>query len=674
MRPYLAVYGLGQKMGATSLGAWFQKIGEPPVFYDSIEQIKSAQQLGLHYFNLGYYRAETTSWAKHKGRKTTVFYDVYSGPRFTIKEYQLRSTDRFIDSALTHFEGSLYPGDPVVADQIEIEQLALMNFLKSKGYYHAQTPWVYFEVDTTLSPHQTVLTAVVDPYIVGADSRRKRIQTLKLQPTYSYREHKKIIDSTRTEHGIDVLQTQYKFRPGFMDRQIFIGKGEFYNQTLVQETYKNLNQLGIFKSLEMDILDQDSILSLQIKGVPMPKRAFSAALEGMGNSGSLGLGGSASWDNRNLFGGGELLRLQAGGSISEQRNSTNSTWLIDSRELSAGATLNVPQFILPSALNPQNSKRWRPTTKINAQLSYQYRAQEFGRFSIASSVQYRWKRNQTQHTLTPASLNFVSLQFANDTLNTPFLFVGFQNLVFPTSSYRTSRSWNSRTTKYFTSAEIEFGGHLWKAFGLERVAETPVSNFTKTELDFRSFRNLAKHRVWATRTYLGTTFSNGSISPFVPFEKSFFMGGTGDLRGWTAYHFGPGATSEDLLGQSGFFSAAPIKFIHSTEVRFTVKDALKGAVFADMGNMWLWNQDYGNDLTPPQIAAVEKGIFHWHSAWKQLGLNIGYGIRYDVEFFILRADLGLKIHHPGAFERSNWVISEPKWKDLNLGLGIGYPF
>jgi hypothetical protein len=57
-----------------------------------------------------------------------------------------------------------------------------------------------------------------------------------------------------------------------------------------------------------------------------------------------------------------------------------------------------------------------------------------------------------------------------------------------------------------------------------------------------------------------------------------------------------------------------------------------------------------------------------------LGLNTGVGFRYDLEFFIMRADIALKVHHPGAVDRSNWVIQDPKWHDFNLTLGIGYPF
>ena len=67
-------------------------------------------------------------------------------------------------------------------------------------------------------------------------------------------------------------------------------------------------------------------------------------------------------------------------------------------------------------------------------------------------------------------------------------------------------------------------------------------------------------------------------------------------------------------------------------------------------------------------------IFKTSTFLSQMGLNTGLGLRYDLEFLILRADLGIKLHHPGADGRSNWVITSPELRDFNLNLGIGYPF
>ena len=152
------------------------------------------------------------------------------------------------------------------------------------------------------------------------------------------------------------------------------------------------------------------------------------------------------------------------------------------------------------------------------------------------------------------------------------------------------------------------------------------------------------------------------------------MGGSNDLRGWTAYHFGPGATSETTLQTEGFFSAAPIKLWSSAEYRFTIQEAIKGAVFLDAGNIWLYNKTYTGTLNQVQLDAIDAGVFSPATFLSQMGMNTGFGLRYDLEFLIVRADLGLKLHHPGAVGRSNWVITDPELRDFNLNLGIGYPF
>ena len=151
-------------------------------------------------------------------------------------------------------------------------------------------------------------------------------------------------------------------------------------------------------------------------------------------------------------------------------------------------------------------------------------------------------------------------------------------------------------------------------------------------------------------------------------------GGANDLRGWTAYHFGAGATSTTVLQTQGYFSAAPIKLLASAEYRYTIQEAIKGAVFLDAGNIWLHNRTYTGTLTTAQQEAISSGIFRPGTFLSQLGVNTGFGLRYDLEFLILRADLGIKVHHPGAVNRSNWVITDPVLRDLNLNLGIGYPF
>ena len=674
VRLFLSMYQFGDRIGDNSVGNWFKNIGEAPAVYDSLSRLQTVQQIGLHYFNLGYYRSQITTFETVKRKKVTAHYHIHTGPRYTTHEYALRSTSRFIDSALTHYTPLIEKNAPMEAEQIEAEQLSVTNFLKDNGYYRAKLGWVYFEVDTLLGPQQSTLTCVVDPYIYGGNINRARLQKITVEPTYSFRNPKPVTDSTRTAHGMDVLQTELKFRPAFLDQQIFMDRGDFYNNRLLRSTYKNLTSLGVFRNVQLDVEDLDSAVIAHILLEPLSKRAVSASLEGLGNSGSIGIGGNFSWDNRNLFGGGELLRLSLGGSVTEQRNSTNNTWLIDARELNTAASLKVPKLLLPENWLPLKAKQWSPKTEITAKASYQFRANEFNRFNLTANLDYRWRIGKAAHLLTPVQLSFVQIDFNGSSQTTPFLFNGFQDLFFSASSYRFSESWSKGKMRYFLATELETGGHLWSLAGIKELADTPLARYIKTSVDFRVYKPLVRKREIAFRTFAGVSEAWGTSDGFVPFEKSFFMGGSNDMRGWTAYHFGPGSTSETVLQTEGFFAAAPIKLLQSIEYRYTIQEALKGALFLDAGNMWLHNKSYTGSFSDEQLSAIANGVFRWNRFYEQIGLNTGLGIRYDVEFFILRADLGMKTYHPGADDRSNWTITDPKWRDLNISLGIGYPF
>ncbi|MEC8458635.1 MAG: BamA/TamA family outer membrane protein [Bacteroidota bacterium] len=672
IRLFLTLYQWGERAGENAVGNWLRNIGEAPTYYDSIARLNTASQLQLHYFNLGYYKTQVHSRHKIKGKKVRAYYEIETGSAYLSNTYSITSTSRVMDSTLQHFTSTYTAGNPIEAEQLENERISINNFLKDQGFYTAKLGWTYFEIDTTTGPQMSKVTCVVDPYVYGDDLRPKYMASIRVMPTYSYAIVKENIDSTRTVHGIDVLQSELKFRPAFLDRQIFLEQGQLYSNTDLRETYKNLSSLGLFQNVELDIYPENDALKTEIKLVPLPKRAVTAALEGLGNNGSLGIGGNLSWDNRNLFKGGELLRLSFGGSLTEQRNSNNNSWLIDGRELNTSLSLNLPTLLLPNSWLPKQSRKWSPKTTFNARASYQFRANEFNRLNVTSGIEYSWRIGKTNHRLTPYNLSLVQIDL--NSTNTPFLFLGFQDLVFSGSNYSYSNTWQKGKNRFFLGFDAETGGHLLRLSGRTEVVGIPIAPYVKGSLDFRFFHQIVHKREWAIRGFVGMSEAWGMEGNFVPFEKSFFMGGSNDLRGWTAYHFGPGATSENILQTEGFFAAAPIKLLFNTEYRYTIQKAIKGAFFLDAGNIWLYNKEYSGSLTTNQIEAISNGIFKTSTFLSQLGMNTGFGLRYDLEFLILRADLGLKVHHPGAVDRSRWVIISPEIRDFNLNLGIGYPF
>ena len=133
-------------------------------------------------------------------------------------------------------------------------------------------------------------------------------------------------------------------------------------------------------------------------------------------------------------------------------------------------------------------------------------------------------------------------------------------------------------------AKFELAGFLFDA--LEpfstpgELFDVAYAHYLKTELQFIKHWPLGTRSSAAFRAYGGFALPLGRSSS-VPFVRSFFAGGTNDIRGWNAYTLGPGTTN-----QLNEFNDANLKLTLSAELRFPLSRSLYGAVFTDAGNIW----------------------------------------------------------------------------------------
>lgn len=107
----------------------------------------------------------------------------------------------------------------------------------------------------------------------------------------------------------------------------------------------------------------DNKLDMYIKLFPFSKQSYTAQFEGTTNSGSnLGIGGSVSYENNNLYGGAEILRLGIKGGTEVQQTinaSSNSENLgFNTIQIGADASLNIPREFFPFSLLV-NKKNYR---------------------------------------------------------------------------------------------------------------------------------------------------------------------------------------------------------------------------------------------------------------------------------------------------------------------------
>ena len=110
----------------------------------------------------------------------------------------------------------------------------------------------------------------------------------------------------------------------------------------------------------------------------------------------------------------------------------------------------------------------------------------------------------------------------------------------------------------------------------------------------------------------------------------------------------------------------------NTEYRFGLFSYLKGAVFADAGNIWLLNQSIGDN---------QEGQFEWNSFLKEIAIGAGLGLRADFDYFVIRVDAAFPVRKPILNKGFEWTLNQldflnKQWRSDNLvwHLAIGYPF
>ena len=219
---------------------------------------------------------------------------------------------------------------------------------------------------------------------------------------------------------------------------------------------------------------------------------------------------------------------------------------------------------------------------------------------------------------------------------------------------------------YAIKAKIESAGNILSLVagsskqtedGSKTAFGVAFSQYIKTEFEYIKHWDLRRKKVLATKAFIGIAIPYGN-SNSVPFSRSYFAGGTNDIRAWQSYGLGPGKT-----GSINDFNEANMKLLFSTEFRFNIFLKLNGAFFIDAGNIW----NVSDIVTNPD--ATFTGL----KSLENIAVGSGFGFRYDFNFFVVRLDLGFKTYNPANIENQKW-FKEMRFNKSVINIGINYPF
>ena len=182
----------------------------------------------------------------------------------------------------------------------------------------------------------------------------------------------------------------------------------------------------------------------------------------------------------------------------------------------------------------------------------------------------------------------------------------------------------------------------------------------KFDVDIRKYFTFSNKHQFIIRQVAGVGIPYGNSSN-MPFVRSYFSGGSNDVRAWIAFG-GLGPADSDVDKRVRAYMMGNVKLTTNIEYRFPINNMFEGAIFTDAGNIWsLKDTGIGDE-------------FKFNKFVSQMGLGSGLGLRIHVAYITVRLDLAYKLHDPNNAKGERWVIDKIQPLKPTFNFSIGYPF
>jgi translocation and assembly module TamA len=372
---------------------------------------------------------------------------------------------------------------------------------------------------------------------------------------------------------------------------IYIEPGDPYSPAKIAAMRKSMGQIeaiGSTRILESDHLDSNGNLPITAQVDERKKYAVSAAAQYSSIDGPTA---RADWTARNLFGGGERLRLDAMVGYAQDgtyQATPSKTWFDTDRMIGRANA----SFIKPALGGSRNDYLADVTLAREVTTSYEadyLNVSQFirHRFDETLSAQGGWEveRGQSQDSFgkTNYFLSGVSVALRYDTTDNP---------LDPRRGIRVLANGGAYPQFFGSSINLYQG-------------KTQVSGYYSLDEDSRY--------ILAGRVALGA--GGGSDILDIPDNRRFFAGGGGSVRGYSYRSLAPLGWNGEPIGGQSLFEA-------SMEARIKVTDDIGIVPFADAGDAYATS---------------------FPNFQQMLRTSVGLGLRYYTGFGPFRVDVAFPL-------------------------------
>ena len=262
----LAIYNLSGKDSTKWFNRWIQRVGSPPVIYDSTLTMASVNQLQRALFNKGFLKSEVSSDVKllPEKKKAHVTYNITLNEPYTIRsiKYDIDndSLRTLILSDTTDFPIKTH--SLLDHNMLDAERDMIVQRMRNNGYFAFNKNYITFIADTASQSREVDLTLSLSekiqdlPHVPKIDNHRQfYVRNVIFVTNYdAVTMQNGFYGDTVNYNGITVLYGEDRYiDKKTLYESCFIRPHQLYNASEVERTYKALGRLGIIKFINIDM-------------------------------------------------------------------------------------------------------------------------------------------------------------------------------------------------------------------------------------------------------------------------------------------------------------------------------------------------------------------------------------------------------------------------------------
>ncbi len=683
---------------STAFGRWMLKsFGSSPVLMSWVNPRLRAsvadEVLRAHgYFqgNVGY-EVKTLSNPK----KAKIAYTVNTGHLYTLDSVCYSGFPAGGDSLIraTMADAKIKAGDAFDVSTLDGERTRLSTLFRNNGYFYWQPSYASYLADTVAVPGKVQLRLQAIEGVPEKAKRRWYVGNVCIDLRHTYMET--LTDSISRGHlSVRYAGRKPSLRVPVVLQSMKLRPRKLFSYEDYQESLANITSTGLFSVVDFTFTPRDTTslndtLDLRLNAVLDKPYDFYVEGNVVGKTNNrIGPGIVVGFTKRNAFRGGELLDINLKGSYEWQtkRLSNQSSSRFNSYEYGIDASLTYPRLVIPFVdfFRSRLSRHFRrhrfysvPTTTLKVSSDIISRANYFKRHIVSGEWTYSLQSSATsRHTFSPLVFSYEYMRSSTAAFDSvltanPYLYYTMQDQFVPKMQYTYTYTspttclnpirWQTTVSEAGNLLSLCYmaAGKKWGQQGKE-MFNNPYAQFLKVETDLVKTWRLSEHSSVVGHVALGAIWAYGNSSSS-PYGEQFYVGGANSVRAFAVRSIGPGryhnASSADIyyLDQTG-----DLKFQANLEYRPRLFGNLYGALFLDAGNVWTM---HGDD---------REGVkFEAKNVLKDMALGTGVGLRYDLDFLVIRLDWGVGLHVP----YNSGFYNVGRFKDSqSLHFAIGYPF